>query len=466
MRTLIKKIRQVLKVRKKGESFVSEFSSVQKLLDYLWLRKSGSEVSIADYCWHATDFCFWAKMNPDKILSKSREELEELCQRYLDGVRSRCIKRGSSARTANNALACLKTFFRVNGFNRENNKDLRLQGYHQPPRTRNRMQYVPTLDEAKRMAERAGNKRNRALVYVLFSTGLRNTSVRALRVKDVNKELAAGCSNLLAKVEPEWNKRLPGACKNSIPYYTFTSEQATKAIKEMLEEREAKLGAIREDEPLFIAGGPRLKKKMPFSDREEGEVVKKAAKEVGIEQWNYVTPHALRKVFESILRSPLKDGDRMDPKDQEFLMGHILPGTQDAYYDWTKINRLRNSFSKLVFEEKRTPEIESLYMYQGLAQIIGINLDETKKKKEEELCRNWTPKEEKETLEASIRSKFFSAQDIGEQKIIRKEELQKYLDSGWRFLNVIDQQLMIVTKPSSNVADFSLASLIAGTTQK
>jgi len=403
-------------------------------------------------------------MNPDEILSKSREELEKLGQRYLDEVRSRSMRRGPSARTANTALACLKTFFRINGFSRENNQDLRLQGYHQPPRTRNREQYVPELQEAHRMAERAGTRRDRAIIYVLFSTGLRNASLRALRVKDVSKELAAGYSNLLIKVEPEWNKRLPGACKNAIPYYTFTSEEATKAIKEMLEEREEKLGIILDDEPLFIAEGPQLKKKLPLSDKEECNVVKKIAKEAKIERWMCVTPHALRKIFERILRSPMKDGDRMDPKDQEFLMGHILPGTQDAYYDWTKVSSLKEEFSKLVFEEKKTPELETLHMYKGLARILDIDFDEVKKKKEEELCRKLTANEEKETLEASIKSKLVSSQGADEQKIIRKEELQSHLDGGWKFLSVLDQQLVIIKKASVNTVDIALASMVNGKT--
>jgi len=213
--------------------------------------------------------------------------------------------------------------------------------------------------------------------------------VRALRVKDVIKEIEAGYQNLLIKVEPELNRRIPGSCKACIPYYSFTYVQATHAIKEMLEERKVKLGFVGEDEPLFIAGGTRLRRKLPLSDKEMVEVVKKAARERGIKEWRCVTPHSLRKVFESVLRSPLKDGGRMDTKDQEFLMGHILPGTQDAYYDWTKINRLRGEYSKLVFEEIASPELENLNMYREMAKILGINSDEVKKKKEEELRDNW-----------------------------------------------------------------------------
>jgi len=302
------------------------------------------------------------------------------------------------------------------------------------------------------MGERAGNRRNRAITYTLFSTGLRNTALRTICFKDVAREIEAGYQNLLIKVEPEWNKRIPGSCKNSIPYYTFTSAQATHAIKEMLEERKAKLGFVGENEPLFIAGGTWLKKKLPLSDREEIEIVKKTAKEAGIKEWRQVTPHSLRKVFESVLRSPMKDGDRMDPKDQEFLMGHILPGPQDAYYDWTKINKLRAEYSKLVFEEGSSPELNSLNMYREMAKIFGMDPAEVKKKREEELHRQLRPKEEKELLETHIKSKLAHLQDDQvEQKIIPKEELQIYMDKGWKFESVLDQQFIIIRRPMNTV---------------
>lgn len=34
---------------------------------------------------------------------------------------------------------------------------------------------------------------------------------------------------------------------------------------------------------------------------------------------------------------------------QEFFMGHILPGTQDAYFDKTDIEMLRTEYAKLHF---------------------------------------------------------------------------------------------------------------------
>jgi site-specific recombinase XerD len=442
---------RVLKVRWNGQVFLSRCSTVQKLIDYLWLRKSGSKLSVTNYFWHMSRFCHWAKIDPDDILSKTREEMEQLVQAYSDEVRRRCAQRGSTAKYANVAMASLKTFCRVNGFSKENNMELRLENYHVPPRVLNRKEYVPELNEVCKMAERSGSCRNRAIMYTLYSTGLRNTALRAMIVGDIIKELEAGQENLLIKVEPEWNRRIPGACKGSIPYYTFTSVQATDTIKEMLKQRKEIFGSVTDGEPLFISMGSRRSRKLPISGRELQEIVKNAAKEAELVDWIRVHPHCLRKVFERVLRSRMKDGGRMDSKDQEFLMGHVLPGSQDAYYDWTKINGLRIEYSKLVLTEEDTIESKSLDLYKEMAKLFGIDVEGVKRKKEMELGRPLTLREEKEALESTVKIQLAGlSRETDEQKIIPKEDLQSYLNDDWKFLSLIDQDHVIVKRTQRN----------------
>jgi integrase len=73
-------------------------------------------------------------------------------------------------------------------------------------------------------------------------------------------------------------------------------------------------------------------------------MVKRAAKLADVQQWRDVMPKSLRKAFESALRN-----NRLDPKDQEFLMGHILPGIQDPYYDSSETEELRTKYSAVKF---------------------------------------------------------------------------------------------------------------------
>jgi hypothetical protein len=301
------------------------------------------------------------------------------------------------------------------------------------------------------MADQAGGKRNRAIILTLMSSGLRNTGLRALQVRDVIKEIKEGKENLLIKVEPEWNElRISGACKNGIPYYTFTSAEATHAIVDMLNHRKVtdqKRGIMGSDtDPLFMSGGNILSKRVPLSKRELQQIVKHAAMEANIADWKDVMPHCLRKVFESILRSPMTDGDRLDQKDQEWLMGHILSGSQDAYYDWTKINKLRDQYAKLAFDGTATPEQKELSLNKQVASILEIDIVRLKAEKEKVLGRKLLVKEELEMTEKAIKKKISPIKNTKEQTIVPKVELKLYLSKGWAYVGSVDEKSAIVER--------------------
>jgi len=102
-------------------------------------------------------------------------------------------------------------------------------------------------------------------------------------------------------------------------------------------------------------------------------IVKRAARLAGIREWKHVTSHCLRKAFESVLRSPTVDGGRMDKGTQEFLIGHILPGTQDAYYDKTDIEFHRSEYAKLDFSRGGIPAkaVDKLISMAELEEHLG-----------------------------------------------------------------------------------------------
>ena len=152
--------------------------------------------------------------------------------------------------------------------------------------------------------------------------------------------------------------RNPDACKGLVPYYTFISTEAQQALRIYLRERIEYYGKLEPDEPLFCSKWnlwPRTQRPLkPIGRRGAGVLLKKTARLAGLQKWEQVSPHCLRKSFESVLRSPTIDGGRMDKATQEYLMGHILPGTQDVYYDKTNIEYHREEYSKLDFQRTRS----------------------------------------------------------------------------------------------------------------
>jgi integrase len=326
------------------EGWQSRYQPVNNLLTHL-LRRSKSEGTKKVYLWHLYKFCRFAGKTPPQLVKMRRNDVERLVQTYADSFS------GASRSYSNLAIAALKAFFSTNGFKR--NKALELESYYQPPRHRVTQEYIPTKAEVYRMADSACCLRDRAIILMLYSSGLRNSTLRALRVKDVKEELLAGQDIIMIPVYPEMKHVDPAACKGGIPYYTFLCDEGAQALRLYLEDRKERFGSVCDHEPLFCTEYNQISKadrsQRPITSRELQILTKLDAKRAGLAQWRVVHPHALRKTYETILRSQLIDGSNVDVKTQEFLMGHVLPGSQDNYYDSSKVETMRILYSNLRF---------------------------------------------------------------------------------------------------------------------
>jgi len=324
----------------------SKYESVDVLLRHL-SRKSRSEASKEAYLRQIHSFCVHVGLNPDQLVKLPKNQIENLLQAYTDERNNEKY----SIRYVNNIQAILRSFFKENGFKGGN--ALEVEGYYMPTRYRKTPEYIPTKHEVYLMADSTRSLRDRAIVLTLYCTGLRNSTIRALLFKDIHEELLKNHYNLLIPVYPEMKQIDPYACKNNISYYTFTSDESTHAIKLYLLEREDKYGEIKDTEPLFASQYNQIPKserrRKILTSRELQIIVKDSARRAGINQWRCVYPKCLRKSFETVLRGGLFDGGQLDPKVQEFFMGHILPGSQDTYFDKTKIEAMRALYSRLKF---------------------------------------------------------------------------------------------------------------------
>lgn len=353
----------------------SEYKSVNALLKHL-ARKSRSLASRKAYLQRLFCFCVYVGTDPDELIKQPQNLVEELLQTYTD----RYNNGRYSVRYLNNIQALLKTFFEVNGF--KGSKRLDVEGYYMPARYRKAPEYIPTKHEVYLMADSAVSLRDRAIILTLFSSGLRNSTLRALLYKDVKDELLKNYYNVLIPVYPEMKLVDPYACKNNISYYSFTYDEATEAIKLYLHEREDRYGEIGDGEPLFISEYNQISKSERrckiLTSRMLQNIVKYSAKRAGISQWRHVSPHCLRKSFESVLHSELIGGGHLDPKVQEFFMGHILPGSQDVYFDSSKVEQLRMEYSKLNFGRRIIEnKFKTLRMAVSRAfEGTGIDIDE------------------------------------------------------------------------------------------
>jgi len=436
----------------KISGWTSEYEAVTNFLSH-YKRQGGSECTKDQVCDTLMAFCKFSGKTPDELVKLSAKEASKLVQDFID----RMADKDQSIRTINVVLAYLKMFFTVNGFKAD--KAIEVERYHQPSRYRKRPQYIPTPDEIYRMAYSAGSVRNKAMILALYTSGLRNSTLRAVLYGDVKDELGK-LQVVRIPVNPEMKRVDPGACKGNIPYYSFISRETVEALQEYLAERRELYGNIYDDEPLFASTSTNVpatvRRHTLVKKRSLDEIVKRTAKNAGITKWKDVYPHCLRKAFESALRNA-----GLDPKDQEFLMGHILPGTQDPYYDHTKVEELRAKYAKVRFF--RTKEVDKLEMIKVFAQTLGIDRIEVKIQK---LRGQQSGLEEMEALGKIIRKELginpletktvrykrkkdnIENGDCAryENKVISEDELVHYLNQGWDIVKELNNMKIVIRR--------------------
>lgn len=210
----------------KVEGWGSGFVGVDRALKH-YMGETRSEHTRQNFCDALMRFLRFAGLDPDEAVGLGRDEASELVQGYVDHLAGR----GLSIRGVNTALAFLTVFFRVNGFAGE--KELEVERHKQPTRYRKRLDYIPTPEEIYKMAFSSGSKRNRAIVLALYTSGLRNSTLRAVRIGDVLDELEQGLDAVRLPVYPEMKALVADACKGRISYYSFISHEAVDAHSEI-----------------------------------------------------------------------------------------------------------------------------------------------------------------------------------------------------------------------------------------
>jgi integrase len=361
-------------------SWKSSYPSIQSLLSHL-SRFTQSKSSREKYLRHVAQFCGWADMDPEALIRLSKMKIESLVQEFVDELASK----DRSRTYLNTVTKRLRTYFRVNQFT--DNQELKLRSYFVPSRYRKVPEYIPTKAEIYSIANAASSRKCRAIILTLWSSRLRVSTLCALNFGDISKELEKGETEVMISVYPSMKERVADACKGLVPYYTFISSEACAALQSYLRGRKEKHGPIDPNYPLFHSDWTLWTREQRSSKRLGrrgiGIIVKKAAKLAGIPRWKYITPHCLRKAFETILISQTLDGGRLDKGTQEFFMGHILPASQDVYYDQTKVDFHRSEYSKLDFSrggitEKMTDKLINLtdlnhYLLDGWLFVAKVN---------------------------------------------------------------------------------------------
>jgi site-specific recombinase XerC len=209
----------------KIDGWKSGYGSVDNVLRHLSRKASGygtpSYASVEYYADVMNQLCKFAGKNPDQLASSSKPKIEALIHSFLDSM----VERGLSKRTIKIRRSFLIMHFKWNGF--KGDKELEIETYAVPARYRKLPEHIPSSEEVLRMADAAPSPRDRAVILCMYTSGIRESTIRAIKYKDIKADL--GSDTIFVPIYPEMKKVVHKTCKNNIPYYTFFDPLSTEA---------------------------------------------------------------------------------------------------------------------------------------------------------------------------------------------------------------------------------------------
>jgi len=156
-------------------------------------------------------------------------------------------------------------------------------------------------------------------------------------------------------------------------YYTFIGGEGRKALAEYCRLRHKNSVA---NTPLFSTKG-----NMSISQSYILKIVKMCAKRSGFDP-KTVWTHCIRKSFRKIVRQADIDDD-----DKEQLMGHVIRGSREAYYDKKDVLLIRRAYEQCNFS-RGIPESEREHIEKMVEKRVEERIKEM----------NFISKEDMETV--------------------------------------------------------------------
>jgi len=280
--------------------------SIQAFLDHLAIEKGLSRNTIEAY---GRDLAQFAEYARQRGITRTQDLTEAVLIGFLEGLRGAAMSPNTIARK----LSAVKVFARFacrDGF-LEKDFTANMEGVH----STKKLPHVLTIDETSLLLAQPdvsdpNGLRDKAMLEVLYATGLRVSELINLRLNDVNLEV--GYVRCIGKGSKE---RIVPLGKVAIEYLTRYLSNSRPGF--------ARIGS---SEYLFLTNRGKKMTRVGF-----WKIIKKYASRAGITQ--NITPHTLRHSFATHL---LQNG--ADLRSIQEMLGHADIATTEIY---THVSRER-----------------------------------------------------------------------------------------------------------------------------
>jgi len=202
---------------------------------------------------------------------------------------------------------------------------------------------IPDKTEVFRIVDMVSSLRDKAILLTLFQSGIRINALCSLKYGNVKDQLDKNIITL--KITWDIDDKLRGA--NTPYYFTFVNGEGAVTLRQYCKLKHENSTA---DTPLFYTSSGQ-----PVADVWVRQIVKKCVKRAGFDP-KTMWVHSFRKAFRKIIRQAPIDDD-----DKEQLMGHVIRGSRQAYFDRKDVDLIRKAYEKCNFtREIPESEVEAL----------------------------------------------------------------------------------------------------------
>jgi integrase len=268
------------------------------------------------------------------------------------------------------------------------------------------------LEEMKQFIDAQDTLRDKAMVALIFQSGLSIGDAVALNYGDVRRELEAGKMPIMIHLYRQ---------KTGVDFRTFIGRDAVKLLGEYLKPRIP----LQDGDPLFTKLGTskrvtitafemklrRLAPRLPFLPDDDG-----------VNGYTSVRPHSLRGAFRSRLTGKMADTLI------EFMMGHEIGAEKRAYLNMPveELRELYGNYEYLLKIEKTSKEEIEEKNPQPLPPEAVAKIHELEASTLNLLGENIKLKERVATLEKLYANIGTEEKRIAETRMVIIEELRKY----------------------------------------
>jgi integrase len=323
---------------------------------------------------------------------------------------------------------------------------------------------VPTSDQLRQIVNAVKSARDRAVVYLLASSGVR-VGVLATQFEPADGLRLKHLPELSLDPEPSFGKlpfavRVPAhLSKGKSAYYTFGSHEAADAVLAMLKERARRGERLTPDSPLIL---PETRGRSSERTAKDGAsfMVRKALAVRVKAAMNRVSPpgsrwsaHTLRAWFSTQMETCESRG-LVSRTRREFFMGHSL-GVDGQYnverpLSPAKVDELRASYARCepMLSTSATPptagvDPQTLRLALAVAnvpekKIAKLDLDELAGKPIEEIIETV-----KKLTGASV------TEQRPKQEAVPNGEVPGKLAAGWEYVGPLDGTAVVLRPPAA-----------------